>query len=129
MNTTEIGVLVAVNTVLLGIAGFFVKQWINSVKEDNKYNRDELRLFKEESDRKFASLKSEMGKRKGETELLRKDLEMTAAESRKSFENMSIHMNYQKTSLEEIKKSITDRGASELEAILELTKKLNNEKE
>ena len=128
MGATEIWILIGVNTLLLGITGFFVKQWINSVKEDNQENRDKLDSHKESADKEIGELKREVGKRKGETELLRKDLELLSSETRKNFESMSIHMNYQKTALDEIKTSVSNRGASELQAILELTKKLNDDK-
>lgn len=128
MSGTEVWILIGVNSILLGITGFFVKQWINGVKEDNRDNRDKLEEYKKSADKELSTLNAEIGKRKGETELLRKDLVLLSSETRKNFENINIHMNYQKTALDEIKTSVSNRGASELQAILELTKKLNADK-
>ena len=128
MSGTEVWILIGVNSLLLGITGFFVKQWINGVKEDNRDNRDKLEEYKKVADKELSTLNAEVGKRKGETELLRKDLVLLSSETRKNFENINIHMNYQKTALDEIKTSVSNRGASELQAILELTKKLNADK-
>ena len=128
MGATEIWILVGVNSLLLGITGFFVKQWINGVKDDHKENRDEFAKYKDENDKQILSMKTELGKRKGETELLRKDLEILSAETRKNFEGVNIHMNYQKTALDEIKSSISSSSKAELDAITELVKMLKEEK-
>lgn len=128
MGTTEIWILVGINSALLGITGFFVKQWINGVKEDNSENRDKLEQHKADTDKQITLMKTELGKRKGETELLRKDLELLSSETRKNFEGVNIHMNYQKTTLDEIKNSISASSQAELTAIKDLVMMLKKEK-
>lgn len=125
--STEIWILSGVNTLLLGLTAFFVNHWISSIKEENKSHRDDLATHKGKTDGDISRINHELGKRKGETELLRKDVEILSATTEKNFENIKIHMEYQKTSLDEIKESIANKGAVEMQAILELTKKLNKD--
>lgn len=122
--TIETWALLGVNSVLLGITSFFIKQWINQVKDSERENRDDFQKHKEDTDKDLAYIRQELGKRKGETELLRKDLELLSAETRKNFEAVNIHMNYQKTSLDEIKNAITAARNEEMAAISELVKLL-----
>ena len=122
--TIETWALLGVNSVLLGITSFFIKQWINQVKDSERENRDDFQKHKEDTDKDLANIRQELGKRKGETELLRKDLELLSAETRKNFEAVNIHMNYQKTSLDEIKNAITAARNEEMAAISELVKLL-----
>jgi hypothetical protein len=124
--TVETWALLGVNSTLLGVASFFIKQWISQVKDAEKENRTDFQKHKEDTEKDLTYIRAELGKRKGETELLRKDLELLSAETRKNFEAVNIHMNYQKTSLDEIKNAITAARNEEMAAISELVKLLKN---
>lgn len=120
MDATQVWILIGVNSLLLGITGFFIKAWIKDVKQSNDENKDGLHAHRSYTEKEISSIKSELGKRKGETELLRKDLELLASETRKNFEGVNIHMNYQRTTLDEIRKSVEERGKKEVQAISDL---------
>ena len=128
MTTTEVWTLVGVNGALLGVTGFFIKQWINGVMEDSKTNKEEISEHKDKVNEDISKIRSELGKRKGETELLRKDLELLSSETRKNFEGVNIHMNYQKGVLDDIKKSVETGSRAEVSAITQLVDLLNKEK-
>jgi hypothetical protein len=113
---------------LLAISSFFIKQWINGVKLGESENRNDFTSYKLSNDKAISSIRAELGKRKGETELLRKDLELLSSETRKNFEGVNIHMNYQKTALDEIKQAISDSSKNEVAAISELVKMLKDDK-
>ena len=124
----EIWIMLGVNSILLAISSFFIKQWINGVKLGESENRNDFTNYKSSNDAAISSIKAELGKRKGETELLRKDLELLSSETRKNFEGVNIHMNYQKTALDEIKQAISDSSKNEVAAISELVKMLRDAK-
>jgi len=124
----EIWIMLGVNSMLLAISSFFIKQWINGVKLGESENRNDFTSYKLSNDKAISSIKAELGKRKGETELLRKDLELLSSETRKNFEGVNIHMNYQKTALDEIKQAISDSSKNEVAAISELVKMLKDDK-
>jgi hypothetical protein len=128
MTQTEIWTLVGVNGALLGVTGFFIKQWINGVMEDSKTNKEEIAEHKDRVSDDINQIRNELGKRKGETELLRKDLELLASETRKNFEGVNIHMNYQKGVLDDIKKSVETGSKAEVSAITQLVSLLNKER-
>ena len=118
--------MLGVNSLLLAISSFFIKQWINQVKSSERENKTDLSNYKLTNDKAISSIRAELGKRKGETELLRKDLELLSSETRKNFEGVNIHMNYQKTTLDEIKQAVADSSKNEVAAISELVKMLKN---
>ncbi len=124
----EIWIMLGVNSMLLAISSFFIKQWINGVKLGESENRNDFTSYKLSNDKAISSIRAELGKRKGETELLRKDLELLSSETRKNFEGVNIHMNYQKTALDEIKQAISDSSKNEVAAISELVKMLKDDK-
>jgi hypothetical protein len=128
MTQTEIWTLVGVNGALLGVTGFFIKQWINGVMEDSKTNKEEIAEHKDRVSDDINQIRNELGKRKGETELLRKDLELLSSETRKNFEGVNIHMNYQKGVLDDIKKSVETGSKAEVSAITQLVSLLNKER-
>lgn len=120
MSIVEIWTIIGGNSALLTVTGFLLKQWISRLKTDHEESREDFHRYREETDKQLFNMKNELGKRKGETELLRKDLELLSSETRKNFEAVNIHMNYQKTALDEIKNSIISNGRRELDAITEL---------
>jgi hypothetical protein len=124
----EIWIMLGVNSMLLAISSFFIKQWINGVKIGESENKNDFNNYKLSNDKAISSIRAELGKRKGETELLRKDLELLSSETRKNFEGVNIHMNYQKTALDEIKQAISDSSKNEVAAISELVKMLKDDK-
>lgn len=123
--TTQLWIMITANSILLGISGFLVKQWINSVKEDSKSNQEDLKEHKKEVDEQFGKLTTEMGKRKGETALLKKDMEKLSIETNKNFENVKVHMEYQKTALDDIRQGVNNKNDVEVKALISLIEKLD----
>ena len=56
--TIETWALLGVNSVLLGITSFFIKQWINQVKDSERENRDDFQKHKEDNCGKSPQIKN-----------------------------------------------------------------------
>ncbi len=132
-NSDLIWALSSINGLLILVSSFFIKNWMKSVKEETDDLKDELRKHREEikqielnNQEQIADINHEIGKRKGEIDLLKKDVEKLASDSLNNFENLKLHLNYQKTSLEEIKKDAKERKMdmdSNFKTLIELISK------
>ena len=108
-NADIIWSLVTINSILFTIVGFLIKGWMNSIKEDLKEQKADFKQFKEDTEEEVAAINLEVGKRKGEIELVKKDVEKLASDTLNNFENVKLHLTYQKTALDDIKSDAKDR--------------------
>lgn len=121
------------NGLLILVASFFIKNWMKSVKEETsdlkielRNHKDDIKMIELKNQEQIADINHEIGKRKGEIDLLKKDVEKLASDSLNNFENLKLHLNYQKTSLEEIKKDAKERKLdmdSNFKTLIELISK------
>ena len=132
-NSDLIWALSSINGLLILVASFFIKIWMKSVKDETdglkevlKEHKDEIKQIELKNQEEISRINHEIGKRKGEIDLLKKDVEKLASDSLNNFENLKLHLNYQKTSLEEIKKDAKERKLdmdSNFKTLIELISK------
>ena len=127
-SSIQLWILGGINGFLIIISGYFISNWMSSIKESMSEQDDNFKNLKKEYQEEVTHINREMGKRKGETDLLRKDVEKLASDTSHNFDSLKTHLSYQKTSLEEIKEGAKERKAemdSHFKTIIEL---VNNKK-
>lgn len=95
--------------ILIPVAGFLIRNWMNSIKSELLEQNKEFKILQTKVQDQIHDINLEAGKRKGEVELLKKDVEKLASDTLNNFDNLKLHLSYQKSSLEEIKKDGKER--------------------
>lgn len=102
-------ILGLINAGLLAVASFLIRDWIRNIKADVLCQATELKELKDRVTDEHSKINEEVGKRKGEIELLKKDVEKLSSDTNHNFESLKTHLNYQKQALEEIKADSKER--------------------
>lgn len=118
----QIWLLGGINTVLIFIASFFIRMWMSNVKKEI----DDIKLNIQAVEDENQNINLEMGRRKGEIQLLKKDVEKLASDTLSNFDNVKIHLEYQKRALEDLKTDGKERKKDMDDNFRNLTRLINN---